>query len=736
MTARGSGSRKAPSEGARRLRQSEVGGPGSKSRGQIVPLPDLLQNLCDGRRTGTLILTGPRTTVYLYLEAGTLAAAYDGDDEFLGKALVKSGALAWSELAKFREFFAPTPVTIERLLLEHGVVGADALREAHAFFVREILCEALTWEAPETRFHDGPPAPVLARVNLPHAGVAVPTKPAIMAGVYQLDEWTRIRAQIPSDRDVLAVVEGVAPPDGVPTWLLSEVDGERTAEEVVVRARLGRFDTYDALRAAAEAGAVRCLGRDELVELADRLRSSARSEGAVRERLILLYERAEALGHDSVEVGLWLAQAHERRGDAEEAGSRYVELGRRLGKDPAAAERATDVFRRALRLRPEDGSLQRELIVVLLGQGRLEEAALQTEEYVGWLRSAHDPLTAFKLARELLRQLQEFEEMVVLLADLAAESGNRAEALSLYRKVCEIRLSSPDFSPEEKVEALDRLLGLDPRDLDAHYALIQLLAEVSPGDAPSAIRTFAEVVRDREHNDCEPRLIEAFLLLEQLEPGPEVAAQLALACIECSRWEPAEQRLRELLEASQALPSTVLPAYRRLHLARPGAKGHLLYARALVLAGETARGVAEYKAIGERSLKSKNQASAAKAFRMALESAPFDAELRAALVEVEADDGAQARNLRAIAHIAAIDGDAGRRLDALQAYLSARPGDRAAAHELAQVAAEVGGPEGLEALGRFARQSSAEGNLGDVRWAAAAAKRLGAPPAWFAGLPS
>ena len=60
---------------------------------EIVEFPVLLQNLCDARRSGTLVVDGERS-LCLYLREGSLAAAYDGDPEFLAKALVKTRALA------------------------------------------------------------------------------------------------------------------------------------------------------------------------------------------------------------------------------------------------------------------------------------------------------------------------------------------------------------------------------------------------------------------------------------------------------------------------------------------------------------------------------------------------------------------------------------------------------------------------------------------------------------------
>ena len=76
------------------------------------------------------------------------------------------------------------------------------------------------------------------------------------------------------------------------------------------------------------------------------------------------------------------------------------------------------ITRRALKLRPDDGALQRELIQRLIGEERDEEAALQLEQYVAWLRERGDPIAAYRAARPLLAELDEFEESFLLCSEL------------------------------------------------------------------------------------------------------------------------------------------------------------------------------------------------------------------------------------------------------------------------------------------------------------------------------
>ena len=86
-------------------------------------------------------------------------------------------------------------------------------------------------------------------------------------GVYQLDEWTRVRDLVPSDGDVPARVEDGPAAEGRAAEILELVDGQRTVAELLAQARMGRFDACDELRGLVEGGSVRMLGRRELVDL-------------------------------------------------------------------------------------------------------------------------------------------------------------------------------------------------------------------------------------------------------------------------------------------------------------------------------------------------------------------------------------------------------------------------------------------------------------------------------------
>jgi tetratricopeptide (TPR) repeat protein len=711
----------------------------STHSGEILDLTALLQNLADTRRTGTLILRGAEgRRLFLYLREGVLAAAFDGNEESLATSFVKTRAMTLAGLSEFREFFQPTAATLDRLVVEQGKVTPDQLLEARTFMIRELVCDALTWPSPRTELRDGPPLPELVRVNLPHEGVQVSIRPLLMTAVYQLDEWRRIRALVPSERDVpLRTSEGF-PADEARAELLALVDGRRTVGELLAIAPLSRFQACSLLRDAVEAGEVRMRSQAELLALAAELLPGAERSDATRDLLVEIYERCEELGLDDPTVSLWLAEAQEARGELTKASRRYLQAGRELAK--RSQRGSTRAFRRALELLPDDGSLQRELVEKLLAQGRLEEAAMQTEVFVSWLRRRGDPFATLRATRDLLEQLEEFEEMLVLQAEIHAEAGDRMEALHLYQRIAGVRLDgdlAEDFELEEKVDVLERILQLDPNAQDARFRLGQLLIESDPERAADELELFLDRAKTDQGGSADPRLVEAIDQLERLSPNRQRTAQRVHAYLDCAQVDRAASALEKALANPERDKAELLSAYERLHAVRKSPASHALLAQALVEAGLASRGVAELQALARSQRDDGEDEAALTTLRLALSYDPFDWVSRGALVELlEEEDPAWRENVRALADIARIRGDRDLAIDTLALYLRAVPSDLAARLELAQAVVDRGEEGALEVLAELATRCAQTGDRGILTWIRAQATALGAEQAWLETLPS
>lgn len=701
----------------------------AETRVTILDLPDLLQGLCDARRSGTLVLQGvgvraPRS--FLYLRAGALAAAWDGDLEVLGKALVKTRALEWARLRELLDFFRPAPAALERLLREQQVVGEAQLREARAFIVREVLTDALTWSDVRPEFHEGPPLPELLRVDLLRDDFELPTRPCLMQAAYQRDEWARFREVVPSDGDVVRLTPGARPPTGVAAEVVGLVDGERDVGTVIAQARLGRAEAAAHLRGLIERGEARPLNGEELLELARHLRRP----GAVAPPwLVRLLARAEELGALDEDARVWLGEEHEARGDRDEASRQFVAIGRQLARVPERRDESTRLLRRALDLRPDDGALHRELVESLLAQGRLEDAAVQAEGYVDWLRARRDAGTVLRATRDLLEQLESFEEILILRAELTEAAGDPVAALHLFRRVAEGRLEgelAAEFSLEEKTTALRRVVALDPQDRRSRLRLAKLLADT---DGAAALAELDHVlIGAREARVAPADRIAACELMRRLAPSRPITAWLADAWLDAGVHDTAAQALRASLDAGGAPEPGLVASAERLVAAVDRLEHRDLLARALVSAGEARRAVGVLEGIAVAAIAAGDRPRALAALRSATRVDPFVRTARLALDVALESEGAPAErleNLRALVAIARVERDPGLAARCLADVCALAPDDRVAALELLQTRLERGGGEAADGLKAFLEECARTKDEGLAAWARERARALG-----------
>jgi len=703
---------------------------------ELLDLPALLQGLADARRTGTLVVHGPGgRRALLFLREGTIAGAWDGDPEVLGKALVRTGVLEWERLAELLDFFRPAPAALERVVVEQGAATAEEVSRARAFVAREVLFDVLTWSEARAELKEGPPLPDLVRVDMAREDVAVATKPALMHATVQRDEWMRWRAVVPSDGDVLAPrPESEVGADGAHADVLALVDGERDVHELLGRARLPRAETGRILRELLVAGALRVLDRSELLALARRTRGAPETLGPARagerserssDRPLRILRRVEELAPLSADDALWLASAEEARGATEEAARRFVALARSgsvLGVPSAGSDVALHL-RRALRLRPDDGQLQRDLVEVLLAQGAIEEAALQTEHYVSWLRLRKDAAATLRAARDLLERLGEFEEMLLLRADLAEQAGDRLEALTVLREVAASRTEGPSASDvplEEKLAVLRRVVGLDPADAATRLRLGELLAESDPTGAIAELSAFAP---GGQHAADDPgaRLV-ALARLAALAPDRPLSGALATAHLDAGRPEDAAAAIEAGLAAGEPA-SLLVPAAERLVAATQDLPSARLLARTRAAAGDARAGGAELTRAGRAALLDGDARSSLQAFREAIALDPLALDARTALDGLLAGDPAQsaarAENLRALAAVARIQGDLALAGASREALRSLDPTDPALGIELLKDRLAQGGEVAKAALAAFLAEHEAAGNAGLCAWARA-----------------
>ena len=170
---------------------------------KTMSVSDLLQFLEVGRKTGTLKIARGAIVKKIYLEGGAIVGSKSNDPkELLGQVLLHYGKIEEDQLHSSLEIQRQMGGKLGLILAERGFVTANDVMEALRTRTLEIIYDLFIWEEAEFEFFDSEPVPAdLIRVKVEATAV-------IMDGIYRLDEWSRFRQVIPTDRTLFELNSG------------------------------------------------------------------------------------------------------------------------------------------------------------------------------------------------------------------------------------------------------------------------------------------------------------------------------------------------------------------------------------------------------------------------------------------------------------------------------------------------------------------------------------------------
>ena len=96
-----------------------------------IPLPELLQLLAIGRKTGTLVIVRGETEHRIVVDSGRAVSTETGEPEIrLDRLLLRKGLIDGAALKRAKELEAASGLPLWQVLLTLQVLGEDDLREA------------------------------------------------------------------------------------------------------------------------------------------------------------------------------------------------------------------------------------------------------------------------------------------------------------------------------------------------------------------------------------------------------------------------------------------------------------------------------------------------------------------------------------------------------------------------------------------------------------------------------
>jgi tetratricopeptide (TPR) repeat protein len=304
-------------------------------------LPDVLQLLSMGKKTGCLSVTHKTNFGYIYFEKGKISyASIVNRRDRIGDLLIKAGSITQEQLqnaidAQGRQ----RDKRIGDLLVDLGFITRERLHDHVRVQIEEAVYLLFTWNEGSFNFE--------ADVQPERQDLLVSINPEslLLEGARRVDEWSLIEKKIPTfdavfDADWRKLAASDLPFTNEQQTVLQHVDGKRDVTQLIEASGLVEFDVGKALYGLLTAGLIHRVGRksrmniqavpegkeDEHKNLGIAFYRTAMLEDAMRE-----FQKGLELNKDDLTVRFYIGLVLLRQGKWSEAVEAYQDAATRNG---------------------------------------------------------------------------------------------------------------------------------------------------------------------------------------------------------------------------------------------------------------------------------------------------------------------------------------------------------------------------------------------------------------------
>ena len=255
---------------------------------KTMGLPDVLQWIASGRKTGTLHIERGSIQKRIIVREGNIYSSWSNDPrESLGQFLIRLNLVTEEQLFKALLGQEERNQLLGSLLLIDGTLTEYDLKRALKAKAEETLFELFLWPSGEFAFHEGE-FPVDIRITY-----ETPVTPVILEGIRRVDEWMRIREVFPTTETVFRTTDAPhANLAEVEEQVLDLVAQGRNLAELNLEIRRSEFETAALLFDLHSRGLV-------AVESTGTPAPPSDTVGAIRELLALAYQRLQEKRFDA-----------------------------------------------------------------------------------------------------------------------------------------------------------------------------------------------------------------------------------------------------------------------------------------------------------------------------------------------------------------------------------------------------------------------------------------------------
>jgi tetratricopeptide (TPR) repeat protein len=230
-------------------------------------LPDVLQLLAMGKKTGCLAVTHRNNFGYIYFDKGRICyASIVNRRDRLGDSLVKAGSITKAQLdTAIAAQAAHRDKRLGELLVAQGAITRDALHDQIRTQIEEAVYFLFTWMQGTFNF-EGDVVPEEQDFL-----VSINPESLLLEGARRVDEWSLIEKKIPSfdlifELDRKKVAEREVELTREQEVVLALIDGRRDVATVIEESGLGEFDVGKSIYGLITAGYVHKVGRSKPAE--------------------------------------------------------------------------------------------------------------------------------------------------------------------------------------------------------------------------------------------------------------------------------------------------------------------------------------------------------------------------------------------------------------------------------------------------------------------------------------
>ena len=473
-------------------------------------LPDVLQLLAMGKKTGCLSVTHRNQFGTIHFERGRIShATIVNRRDRLGDLLVKHGLISRQDLeAAIAAQAADPDRRLGDLLVNAGHLKREQLHKYLKNQIEEAVYLLFTWSQGTFSFEpDVVPDPQ-------DVTVSISPESLLLEGARRVDEWSLIEKKIPSldlvfslDREHLAESHvDVTPEQEI---VIPLIDGRRDVSAIIEESGLDDFQVGKAMYGLASAGFLRRLGRShgpETMSLESRI-AEHRNLGIAFYRTSMFdealreFKRVADLRGGDVHAEFHLGLIALRQGRLEDAVRTFRSCATRPGGLTAALVNLAYALERAGRIdearaslvdaaaaRPSDPMVRLAQGVLALRGGDIGASAKHLEDCAQLWKPESRPAAWYHYASLVTALRGDLDRAAMLLQD-----GVRAfpRAAALYNNLAVVLERRGRY--EEAAAAADRAITEDPTQAPAHKNAGDLHYRL--GHYEDALECYARAVR-------------------------------------------------------------------------------------------------------------------------------------------------------------------------------------------------------------------------------------------------